>query len=132
MSDLAWALKEFSPGSLRLKAYATYQAYYEGDQPLAFATDKYRSQFWRIMKGYCDNMCQSVVDVQAERLEVIGFTSSAAQPATITYDADGNEVAEGDTPMQPNPVDPEGPDVPAKTTTITIVDDPPPSRAIPV
>lgn len=77
-ADLQWALAEFGPGSKRLKAYRIFERYYDGDQPLAFATKKYRGQFWSIFRGYADNMCQSVVDVQAERLEVTGFTSSAA------------------------------------------------------
>lgn len=77
-SDILWALGEFNPGNKRLKAYRVFDSYYNGDQPLAFATKKYRGQFWSIFQGYADNMCQSVVDVQAERLEVNGFTSSAA------------------------------------------------------
>jgi hypothetical protein len=78
-TDFVWALGEFAPGNKRLKAYRTFEAYYDGNQPLAFATKKYRGQFWQIFRGYSDNMCQSVVDVQAERLEVTGFTSSSAQ-----------------------------------------------------
>lgn len=124
VNELAWALAEFGPHNKRIKAYGTYESYYHGNQPLAFATAKYRTQFWRLFKGYCDNMCMSVVDVQAERLEVIGFTSSGAEPTTVTYDDSGKELAEGaEPPTQPNPVDPLGPDVPAKTVTITLVND---------
>lgn len=122
-SDVQWALKEFSPRSPRLKDYGLYQRYYDGDQPLAFATRKYRSQFWRLFKGYCDNMCQSVVDVQAERLEVIGFTSSGAVPTTVTYDAEGNLVEDGAPPPVVTNPDPLIPDQPAKTVTITLVED---------
>ena len=122
-NDLSWAVAEFSPSNSRLKGYRLYDRYYRGDQPLAYATRKYRSQFWRLFRGFSDNMCQSVVDVQAERLEVTGFTSSAATVEEESYDDKGNKVAKGETPMQPNPLDPTAPPVPSKVVTVSVVHD---------
>lgn len=76
--DLAWAVAELSGGCKRLQAYRKYEKYYDGDHPLAFATKKFRSTFWAVFNKFAENLCQSVVDIQAERLEVIGFTSSDA------------------------------------------------------
>lgn len=77
-ATLTWALGEFAPDNKRMLAYRLYDDYYEGHHRFPFGTEKYKSTFWTIFRGYCDNMCASVVDVQAERLEVEGFTSSAA------------------------------------------------------
>ncbi len=119
-AQIAWALGELGPNSKRLRAYASYEQYYRGLQPLAFATDKYRTQFWTLFRGFADNMCMSVVDVQAERLEVLGFTSSTATVeevivgATESPDKDAAaDAAEGETDV------PNFPGV-----SISIVDDP--------
>lgn len=83
-AQIKWALGELGKDSKRLAAYKAFEEYYMGIQPLAFATDKYRTQFWTLFRGFADNMCQSVVDVQAERLGVIGFTSSLADVEELT------------------------------------------------
>ncbi len=89
MSDaqITWALTELDTSSDRIKRYQGYEQFYNGLQPLAFATDKYRTQFWTLFRGFADNMCQSVVDVQAERLEIVGFTSSTAETEEVTLGA---------------------------------------------
>jgi hypothetical protein len=127
ISELEWAVGEFA-SSRRLKGYRKYQQYYDGDQPLAYATRKYRSQFWRLFRGFSDNMCQSVVDVQAERLEVIGFTSSSATVEEETYNSQGEKVAKpaAATPPAPtSPLDPNAPPapLPEKTITVSVVHD---------
>jgi hypothetical protein len=81
-TDVAWAVKELGGSNKRIQAYKSYQKYYDGDHPLAFATRKFRSTFWGIFAKFSDNLCQSVVDVQAERLEVVGFTSNSATTET--------------------------------------------------
>jgi hypothetical protein len=77
--DLQWACDELKGSSQRIRSYATYEKYYDGKHPLAFATRKFRSVFWGIFSQFADNLCESVVDIQAERLEVIGFTSNDAE-----------------------------------------------------
>lgn len=117
VDQIVWALAELDTNSPRLKRYVTYQQYYDGIQPLAFATDKYRTQFWSLFRGFADNMCQSVVDVQAERLEVIGFTSSTAETEEMTLGAsDDDEVTPGEDESH------DLPDFPG--VVVTVVDDP--------
>lgn len=50
-----------------------YDAYYEGDQVLAFVTRKFRDAFGSLFKTLTDNYCPLVVDAAAERLRVQGF-----------------------------------------------------------
>jgi hypothetical protein len=109
--QLRWALGELAPNAPRLQAYEAYDQYYRGVQPLAFATDKYRTQFWALFRGFADNMCQSVVDVQAERLEIVGFSSSLAEVEELTLgaskddaDADTGEDETNDVPNFPGVV----------------------------
>jgi hypothetical protein len=81
MNDLEWAVSELSGANPRQKRYKDYKKYYDGDHPLAFATRKFRSTFWGIFSQFADNLCASVVDVQSERLEMVGFTASDATTA---------------------------------------------------
>lgn len=76
--DLAWAVSEFAPLHPRMERYKLYRNYYEGVHPVAYASDKWRNQFWRLFRHFSLNLCSSVVDVQADMLEIVGFTSSAA------------------------------------------------------
>jgi hypothetical protein len=57
----------------RLDAVETYEAYYRGEQRLAFATSKFREAFGRMLEPLSDNWCQLVVDASVERLKVEGF-----------------------------------------------------------
>jgi hypothetical protein len=50
-----------------------YDAYYEGDQILAYATQKFRDAYGGLFKALCDNWMPLVVDSSAERLRVQGF-----------------------------------------------------------
>lgn len=50
-----------------------FEAYYEGEHRLAFATAKFREAFGDIFNGFSDNWCGVVVDAAVERLEVQGF-----------------------------------------------------------
>lgn len=62
--------------------YKRYCAYYEGEQPLAFATDKFRNTFGTTFKEFAENACGPVVDSLADRLVVQGFQSSLAKVVT--------------------------------------------------
>lgn len=85
--DLKWACDELKGSNKRIAAYRTYEKYYDGDHPLAFATRKFRSVFWGIFSKFADNLCESVVDIQAERLELVGFTSNSKGADTAGKDA---------------------------------------------
>lgn len=50
-----------------------YDAYYEGDHRLSFATAKFREAFGAMFAALADNWMQIVVDSTAERLQVQGF-----------------------------------------------------------
>ena len=68
----------FQLGEQRKRA-AVYEAYYDGEHPLAFTTAKYREAFGNLFNAFADNWCQIVVDASVERLEVIGFEVDGKQ-----------------------------------------------------
>lgn len=57
-----------------------YEDYYNGDHDLSFATDKYRNAFGKLFMAFADNLCESVVDAVADRLEVKGFGLQRGKP----------------------------------------------------
>lgn len=59
--------------SIRLGDVARWQSYYDGRQPLKFATDEYRKYFGKQYEGFRDNWCAPVVDTLAEKLTVAGL-----------------------------------------------------------
>jgi hypothetical protein len=59
--------------SARQGRYNKYRNYYEGDHPLAFATDKFSSAFGRLFQAFADNLCAVVVDALADRVRLEGF-----------------------------------------------------------
>lgn len=69
-----WWLKRLL-GRLRARAAigAEYDAFYEGDQPLAFASDKFAQVFGQRYRNLPANFMPLVVDAEAERLIVQGF-----------------------------------------------------------
>ena len=75
--DLQWALKQFK--SKRQQAYSLYNSYYDGNQRLAFATEKFRDVFGHVFKEFAENLCSPVVDALSDRLEITGFKSSEAE-----------------------------------------------------
>ncbi len=50
-----------------------YSRYYDGEHPLAFASEKFRSAFGGLFREFADNWCDLVVDAVDERLNVEGF-----------------------------------------------------------
>jgi hypothetical protein len=62
-------------------AMCVYDAYYEGDHVLHFATRKFREAFGSLFAAISDNWCQLVVDSSVERLKVQGFRFGAGQAA---------------------------------------------------
>lgn len=50
-----------------------YSEYYEGEQSLVYATEKWRRAFGGLFQTFADNWCALVVDAVEERLNVEGF-----------------------------------------------------------
>lgn len=57
----------------QVAAIADPDAYYNGEQRLAFATAKFKEAFARYFPPLANNWCKLVVDTPAARLQVMGF-----------------------------------------------------------
>jgi hypothetical protein len=57
----------------------TFEAYYDGHQPLAFASQKFRDAFGARFREFSSNFMSLVVDAPGERLEVQGFRFGDAE-----------------------------------------------------
>ena len=57
----------------------TFEAYYDGHQPLAFASQKFRDAFGSRFREFSSNFMSLVVDAPGERLEVQGFRFADAE-----------------------------------------------------
>jgi hypothetical protein len=70
-----------------------YDAYFEGDHQLAFATAAYREAFGAFLRATADNWCPLVVESSVERLKVQGFrfgkSQEADDPAWEIWQANG-------------------------------------------
>lgn len=60
---------------------AKYDAYYRGNQPLAFASGKFAEAFGPFFKAFAVNICGVIVDSQVERIDVQGLRMGADQQA---------------------------------------------------
>lgn len=80
-ADLTWATNQYKMNERRRK-YELYWNYYEGNQRLAFATEKFKEAFGNLFKEFAENVCPAVVDSLVDRLQVVGFRSSAAALST--------------------------------------------------
>lgn len=63
-----------------------WDRYYDGDQPLAFASQKFRDAFGERFPAFTSNFCATVVDAVAERLEVQGFRFGGRGPDQQAWD----------------------------------------------
>ena len=68
-----WLLRLLRRLEARAPRLRVWEDYYEGKQPLAFASDKFREAFGSRFPAFTSNFCSLVVDGTAERLEVQGF-----------------------------------------------------------
>lgn len=68
-----WRDRLFAELCARRFAYALYEAYYDGQHRLAFATSKFREAFATLFSAFADNWCEIVVDASVERIRVDGF-----------------------------------------------------------
>jgi hypothetical protein len=63
------------------------ESYYEGDQPLNFATDEWKKANASRYADFSDNWCGTVVNAEAERLKPIGVTNMPKGAASKLWDA---------------------------------------------
>ncbi len=70
---------------VRAEALLVWEAYYAGDQPLAFASDKFRQAFGGRFRAFASNFCALVVDGTRERMEVTGFRFPSARSTTRAW-----------------------------------------------
>src|SRR5215471_6163828 len=62
-----------------------FEAYYDGQHPLQFATTKFREAFGTLFAAFADNWCQIVVDSSVERLKIVGF-QVGGKPNTAAWE----------------------------------------------
>ncbi len=91
-----WAVAEFrrKPNT----TYDLYRRYLAGDHDLAFATQKFREAFGLIFKTFSYNLCETVVDAHADRMEITGFgadDSARSQRMQAIWDVNGMDHREG-------------------------------------
>ena len=93
----------------RAAGMARLQAYYDGAQPLMYASPKFRETFGGLFKAFADNFCPLVVDAVEERLNVVGFRVGASDTPGRLTSAQNLEVADKDawTIWQANQLDAE-------------------------
>lgn len=75
---LGWARAELGDRR-RHQRYETYEHYFEGHQPLAFATPKYSAVFGEMFRAFAYNRCSYVVDAHADRLQITGVRSASEE-----------------------------------------------------
>lgn len=83
------AMVEHAAASLavRIPDYHRFREYYDGDQPLAFASDSFRSAFGSLFRAFAYNRCATTVDAIADRLQVSGWESGDNAALAETCDA---------------------------------------------
>lgn len=72
LDPLDWALRALRDHR-RQRAYATAYRYYDGEHPMMFATEKFRTVFGKTLREVADNLCPAVVDSVSDRLRVTGI-----------------------------------------------------------
>lgn len=78
--------------------YQQYRQYLRGEQPLEYATEKFKSAFGRQFQTFAYNRCAPVVDAHADRLQVEGFgadNEAISQEAQDIWDDNQMDVREG-------------------------------------
>lgn len=73
MEPLEWVDALDKELTRRCAKIATWRNYYNGTQPLAFASEKFREAFGGLFKEFADNWCATVVNAVDERLAITGF-----------------------------------------------------------
>lgn len=90
--DYAWAYSHFT--SEAIANYRKFREYYEGKQPLAYATEKMASKYGGIFQKFAYNRCSSVVDAIADRLQLQRFSVKAKNGEPLPEDSPERETIE--------------------------------------
>lgn len=69
-----WTVRLLARLDARAPTMLRWDAYYRGDQPLAFASSKFTEAFGGRFRAFSSNFCALVVDGTRERMEITGFT----------------------------------------------------------
>ena len=78
--------------TIRQGDVARWQRYYDGLQPLRFATEEYQKFFGKQYEGFRDNWCAPVVDTLAEKLTVAGLKVPDSADDDMSADRDWARV----------------------------------------
>lgn len=76
--DLAWGLKAVTR---RVRAYQHYDAYYDGDHRLTFASAKMESAFGTLFQAFSLNLCAPIVEAVTDRLMIETWGGSLGEQA---------------------------------------------------
>lgn len=76
MSDIQIALNRIKN---TLPVVERYCNYYDGNQKLNFASDRFENTFGKTVQSMRDNLCPIVVDAPADRMEVINFAGDESE-----------------------------------------------------
>lgn len=81
-----------------------YVDYYEGRQPITYASDSYKDYFAKMVSRYRENICPAVIDSITDRLQVTGITIEAQEgPALADAPEAGGEDADAAQAEQAGP-----------------------------
>lgn len=87
-----WVTKLAEKHSQRLATIRKYLKYYDGDQDLVFATQRFQDHYGGLFKELAVNICSVIVQALVERQKVQGISVPIADPAPNgpqrTYDKD--------------------------------------------
>src|ERR1041385_2931690 len=79
--DIAWAIAGFQALA---PSYSLARSYFEGDHPLSFASEKFRTAFGQMFKAFADNLCPCVVETVRDRLKLDGFMLADSKAKSTT------------------------------------------------
>lgn len=78
MDPIEWVVLLAGRLHARAARIGLYDAYFRGDHPLVFATDRFQQAFGGRFEAFADNWCGLVVETLLERLTVVGFRAGGA------------------------------------------------------
>lgn len=84
-SPLWWLERLDAKRRERNKWFAEYDAYYEGDHPLVYASEQFRLAFGDLYDAFADNWMRLVVDAVRERLTPTGFSLGEGKVADVAW-----------------------------------------------
>lgn len=82
---MKWAKDQLS--GERVDKYRKARQYYDGEQEMGFATDKFTNTFGNIFQTFSYNRCGPVVDSMTDRLQLLSFDPVSQKPGAAPADA---------------------------------------------